>query len=86
MTLKVFTQPNCPKCSAAKKIVDDSRLAFSDLRIESYDVTTVDGLAEASFYSVMATPSIVLLNDAGKEVHAWRGEVPSLKEIVVLIR
>lgn len=82
MILKVFTQPNCPKCPPAKKLVHDLRLANNDLRVEQFDVSTVDGLAEASFYSVMATPSLVLCNESGKEIAGWRGKTPVLGELL----
>jgi glutaredoxin len=82
MVLKVFTQPNCPKCPAAKKLIKELRSNNKELRIEEFNVSTVDGLAEASFYSVMATPGLVLCDDKDKTTCSWLGEVPSLKEIL----
>jgi len=48
------------------------------LKVEEYDTTTVEGMAEGSFYTVMATPTILLCDDAGKVLKDWRGEAPSL--------
>jgi len=79
--LKLFTQPSCPKCPAAKQVVGEIKTENLRLKIEEYDITTVDGLAEASFYSVMATPTILLCDDTGKVIKDWRGEVPDKKEI-----
>jgi len=95
MILKIFTQPNCPKCPPAKKLgeqlnrKDTSGVARRDspdgggkqIKVEYYDISTADGLAEASFYSVMSTPSLILCDDQGKETKSWRGETPSSKVI-----
>jgi thiol-disulfide isomerase/thioredoxin len=86
MILKVFTQPNCPKCPSAKELCANLKSQNSNLKIEYYDVSEANGLAEASFYSLMATPSFVLLDDFGKEIQTWRGETPTLKELTTLLR
>lgn len=85
MILKLFTQPNCSRCPVAKKLVDDLRLTVNDLRIEEYDVTTVEGLAEASFYTVMATPSILIFDDNNKKIGDWRGESPKIEEVLKVV-
>jgi len=56
------------------------------LGVEEFDVSTVDGLAEASFYTVMATPTILVCDDKGKVVKDWRGETPSLSEITAFLK
>ncbi len=81
MILKVFTQPNCPKCPAAKTLARQGQEEIAGWKVEEYDVTTVGGLAEASFYTVMATPTILLCTDKGKIVGDWRGKVPNLEEL-----
>ena len=82
MILKVFTKPNCPKCPAAKLLVHQLTANRGQLTVEEYDISTVEGLAEASFYSVMSTPSIILCDGGGKETRGWRGEVPVVGEIL----
>jgi hypothetical protein len=47
----------------------------------NYDLDTIDGLAEASFYSILSTPSIVIEDEEEREVISWRGEVPTLQEV-----
>jgi hypothetical protein len=47
----------------------------------NYDLDTMDGLAEASFYSILSTPSIVIEDEEEREVISWRGVVPSLQEV-----
>lgn len=86
MILKVFTQSNCPKCPAAKELVKQLRVTSCELKIEEYDVSTVDGLAEASFYTVLAIPSLILCDSRGQEVSGWRGEVPTEKGITNLLK
>lgn len=102
MILKLFTQPDCPKCPAAKALVGQLRVALrlcpvpsgaglrsgqaGKLKIEEYDISTVDGLAEASFYSVLGTPSLIVCDDVGEEVSGWRGEVPSLSAVLKVLK
>lgn len=85
MILKVFTQPNCPKCPSTKALIHRLKVDLPTdkvkLKVEEYNVSTVDGLAEASFYTVMTTPTILLCNDKSKILKEWRGETPSLKAI-----
>lgn len=82
MILKVFTKNGCPKCPAAKGLVKKLRLKSYELKIEEYNISRFEGLAEASFYSAMATPSLVLCDEQGREIFSWRGEVPSEKELL----
>jgi len=84
--LKIFTQPDCPRCPPAKALVRQLTTHNSQLTTEVFDVSTVDGMAEGAFYSVMGTPSLILVNDKGKIVGEWRGETPSKKEILAKLR
>ncbi|HUV72135.1 MAG TPA: thioredoxin family protein [Clostridia bacterium] len=81
MILKLFTQPDCGKCPSAKQVVVKLKTQNSKLKIEEFDVTTVDGMAEASFYTVMATPTILLCDNTGKILKDWRGQIPALTEL-----
>lgn len=89
MILKIFLQPNCPKCPEAKKLgkeIKKQSVFEGELKVKYFDTLTVDGLAEASFYSVMAAPSLILSDEQGKEIKGWRGDVPTPKEIIALLR
>jgi glutaredoxin len=79
MIMKVFTQPSCPRCPAAKKIVAQVENKFN---VEQYDIKTDDGLAEALSYDLMATPSIVILDDKGNVAAEWRGESPTVDDLL----
>ena len=87
MILKIFTQSNCPKCPAAKKLGKEiEKLRNPEIKVEYYDVSTINGLAEASFYTVLSTPGLILCDDQGKEIKGWRGETPAFKKIKALLK
>jgi len=67
--IKIFTQPLCPACPPAKELGE--RLKES-VKIEYFDVSTPDGLAEARLYNIMSTPTLVLVED-NKEIQTWIG-------------
>ena len=80
--IKVFTKKDCPNCPPAKKLGEE--IAKENLlEVEFYNVDQSEGLAEAQFYSVMATPTIVLCdaNSDETELKSWRGETPEIEEI-----
>jgi hypothetical protein len=72
---------DCPKCPAAKELVRD----LTGANIEYYDVKDLDGRTEAVFYDVFCTPSLLVTDDAGVEMHAWRCDVPSRKDLRTLL-
>ncbi len=77
-TVKVFVKQNCPRCPAAKELAE--KLEAGGVKVELYDVESLDGMAEASMYSVLATPSIIV-TEGDTELASWRGVVPSEREI-----
>jgi glutaredoxin len=78
-SIKIFTKAKCPRCPAVKEI--GRELKKQGLSVLNYDLDTIDGLAEASFYNIFSTPSIVIEDEEEKEVISWRGVVPSLQEV-----
>jgi len=78
MKLKLFTQPTCPKCPAAKQLVKQIE---HKVMVELYDIKTEDGLAEALSYDIMATPSIVVIDHEDNVIGEWKSIVPSLEEL-----
>jgi len=83
MILKIFTQPICPNCPPAKELEKQlSNKVIKQLRVESYNTTSVEGMAEAAFYQVMGTPTILLVDDKGGIVAEWRGKVPKKEEVL----
>lgn len=79
MEVKLFIKQDCPRCPAAKKACEGLQ------SVSEYDVDSVDGLAEASFYGIMATPSVLVLDATGREVAGWRGEAPPVGDLHTLL-
>jgi thiol-disulfide isomerase/thioredoxin len=81
--LKVFTKADCPKCPAAKQLSEEIQKE-GKIKVEYFDVDQPEGLAEAQFYSVMATPSLILCkeDEDEEEIKSFRGEAPAKEEIL----
>ena len=78
MKLKLFWQDNCPNCPKAKALLKD----FNQMQTESFDINSIDGMTEAAFHAIMATPSIVIVDQKDNEIAAWRSEMPTIEEIL----
>src|SRR4030067_1192102 len=78
-SLKIFTKAKCPRCPAVKEI--GVELRKEGVPVYHYDLDTIEGLAEASFYSILSTPSLIIEDEEEREVVSWRGEVPTLQEV-----
>lgn len=78
MILKIFWQKNCPNCPPAKEL---GKKLEKEIKVELHDVETVDGLAEAAYFNVLSTPTLILVDEEGKEIASWRGRVPKEEEI-----
>ena len=83
-SIKIFTKAECPKCPAAKEM--GGVLQREGIRVTYYDLETPDGLAEAAFYSVLSTPTIIIEDEEDRILAGWRGSVPTLQEIQGVIR
>lgn len=53
----------------------------NETEVQYFDVDMFDGLAEASYYDIASTPSIVVLDNNDNEIKIWRGKTPHLEEI-----
>ena len=78
--VKIFYKDDCPKCPLAKELRD--RLKEQKVNVLDYNVGTADGLAEASFYSVMSLPTVVVEDGMENGIGEWRGEVPRMEEVL----
>ena len=83
-SIKIFTKRECPKCPAAKEI--GSILQQKGQQVRYYDLETPQGLAEAAFYSVLSTPTILIEDEHDRSLAGWRGAVPTLQEIQGILR
>ena len=57
-TVKLFVKDGCYKCPSAKEV--GAILKKEGLNVLYYDLDTVDGLAEASYYGILSTPSLIV--------------------------
>jgi len=78
MIIKVFWKSGCPNCPQAKEL--GNHLKEQGIEVELHNIGNMNGLAEAAFFDVMSTPTIVITN-GNKEIKSWRGEVPTIDEI-----
>ena len=84
MKIQLFTQRECAKCPPAKEIVSELNTEHG-IDVAEFDVETVDGMAEAAYYGIMSTPSVVLVDGVGDEIISWRGVSPDKSKILNLL-
>lgn len=64
MEIKLFGKEMCHGCKVVKdEILSLIKRVDSKVKFNYYDLDTVDGLAEGSFYEVQDVPTILLLNN-----------------------
>jgi hypothetical protein len=73
--VKLFIRDDCPGCPAAVQACE----GIANLSV--YDMSEVQGIAEASSLGVRMTPSVVVVDSSGREVAAWRGQAPDASAI-----
>lgn len=83
LEVKVFGKPGCEFCKTTMKKFETffSRWQIdpAKVKLNFFDMETVDGLSEGAFYSVVKIPSTVI--EKGSEVLArWDGQVPLSEE------
>ncbi|MEM0372312.1 MAG: thioredoxin family protein [archaeon] len=72
LKMTLFTQANCPRCPAVKKIISDLKLEKQFTLIE-LDAASDEGYFEAVKHNIMSTPALVLEND--KEEQKLVGDI-----------
>lgn len=78
--VKIFYKDDCPMCPKAKQLKD--HLREQNVGVVDYNVGTADGLAEATYYRVMALPTIVVEDELENGLREWRGTVPQIDEVL----
>ncbi len=81
--VKIFYKDDCPKCPMAKQLRD--KLKEKNVNVLDYNLGTADGLAEASFYSIMAVPTVLVEDATENSVGEWRGDVPRMEEVLTAV-
>ena len=67
-------------CPMAKQLGEN--LKEKNIGVVSYNTGTAEGLAEATFYRVMALPTIVVEDEMENGLGEWRGNVPKIEEVL----
>ncbi|MDD3978464.1 MAG: thioredoxin family protein [Methanomicrobium sp.] len=81
--VKIFYKDECPLCPGAKKLHKD--LKGKKVNVKSYNVGTAEGLAEATFYQIMALPAVMIEDDMENSLEEWRGTVPKIEEVLNVV-
>ncbi len=81
--VKIFYKDDCPMCPMAKQLKDS--LKAQNVGVLDYNVGTAEGLAEATFYRVMALPTIVVEDEMENGLKEWRGNVPMIEEVLHVV-
>jgi len=82
--VKLFTLPSCPLCYQAKQLAK-TLLNKHGVSVETYDMSTPEGLADGLFYEVMSTPLFLVVEDLDESdqvIASWPGRVPSAQEVL----
>ena len=82
--VKIFYKDDCPMCPVAKKLRDT--LQEKNIAVDDFNVGTTDGLAEATFYSVMALPTVLIEDESENSLQEWRGQVPHIDEVMNVVQ
>ena len=77
--IMMFTSDSCPRCPAARDL--GARLEQRGVAVTYCDVATAEGLAEATFLRVLATPTILIIEEE-TVIAEWRGLVPHENEVL----
>jgi len=83
LEVKVFGKPGCEFCKTTMKKFETFfgrwKIDQDRVKLNFFDMETVDGLAEGAFYSVLKIPSTVIENREGI-LARWDGNVPLSEE------
>lgn len=76
LELKLFVQPNCPKCPAAKAVAEEVKKRRKDLDLRILDISDRENYFTALMLQIASTPAFVV-----REKTLFVGEVPSIEEL-----
>jgi len=88
MTVLFFGKAGCAKCESTKRKLNhlfEKWQLRDNVQLVEYDLDTVDGLAEASFNDVVATPVVIINNDA-EHLARWDGVIPQSDDLERFLR
>lgn len=66
MRMTLFTQANCPRCPAVKRIISELKLE-KQFTLMELDASSDEGYFEAVKHNIMSTPALVFETEKGEE-------------------
>jgi len=72
------------RCARWQKKLKDN-LRAKNVDVDDFNVETLEGLTEATYYRVMALPTIVVEDETENWVGEWRGNVPNVDEVLHVV-
>ncbi len=76
LELKLFVQPNCPKCPAAKAIAQELKNRRKDMDLKILDISDRENYFTALMLQISSTPAFAI-----GEKTLFVGEVPTIEEL-----
>lgn len=76
LELKLFVQPNCPKCPAAKAIAEELKKRRKDMDLKILDISDRENYFTALMLQISSTPAFAI-----GEKTLFVGEVPTIEEL-----
>ena len=77
--VKLFWKAECPLCGSAKII--GGMLKQDGLVVDDYNLDTADGLAEASYYGIRSTPTMIIEDEEENAIASYAGQIPTPLEV-----
>lgn len=76
LELKLFVQPNCPKCPAAKAVAEEVKKRRKDVELSILDISDRENYFTALMLQISSTPAFAIGEKA-----LFVGEVPTIEEL-----
>jgi len=76
LELKLFVQPNCPKCPAAKAVAEEVKKRRKDVDLDVLDISDRENYFSALMLQISSTPAFAI-----GEKTLFVGEVPTIEEL-----
>jgi len=76
LELKLFVQPNCPKCPAAKAVAEEVKKRRKDVELSILDISDRENYFSALMLQISSTPAFAVGEKA-----LFVGEVPTVEEL-----
>jgi len=76
LKLKLFVQPNCPKCPTAKAVAEEVKKRRKDVELSILDISDRENYFSALMLQISSTPAFAI-----GEKTLFVGEVPTIEEL-----